>query len=285
MKIVLFSGKAESGKTTAANMLHDYLVYCGYRVAIIPYADYLKNSARLIFDWNGEKDEAGRELLQKWGTDIVRAKDPNFWVDTVVRLVEVAEEQLDYILIDDVRFPNELQVWREHCKYGDSVTHIRMERPGHQNKLTEEQRQHPSETALDYCYADAVISSTNTASIALNIYDIGCRIKTGRKPMKTIYYDRYMTDNVELTAEDGTVYRGEYVDHRIVRETIPVEKYAYDCRHGDDDWCAPVTIEEGVVVVNFAGTFITDTPIDFMGDDYIDIIDQNYICLKGKTTL
>lgn len=161
-KIILFSGKAEAGKTTAAGTLWYLLVKHGeetgrrINAVIIPYADYVKTTAQMLFNWNGKKDEEGRALLQWWGTDIVRQKDPNFWVDTVVRLVKVAEDELDYVLIDDCRFPNELEAWDDYTHWA-----VRVERPGHENKLTPEQRIHPSETSLDDYKFDLTISATS----------------------------------------------------------------------------------------------------------------------------
>lgn len=159
--IILFSGKAEAGKTTAARMLKEFLDRNNYKSAIIPYGDYVKNTARLIFDWNGEKDKAGRYLLQHWGTDIVRKKDPNFWTDTVVRLASVLNGELDFIIIDDARFENEITCWAgEYWVYT-----VRVERPGYENHLTPEQRMHPSETSLDNYTFDALLHATNQGEL------------------------------------------------------------------------------------------------------------------------
>ena len=92
--------------------------------------------------------------------------------------------------------------------------------------------------------------------------------------MEPIPYDKSQMMNVELVSEEGTHYIGEYIDMRISRQSIPEGKYAYDCRHDDDgDWVTPVTIERYFVMVNFAGVFITDTPVIFPEK-------QNHIPLK-----
>ncbi len=80
--------------------------------------------------------------------------------------------------------------------------------------------------------------------------------------MTPIPYEPKHMVPVILIAEDGTEYCGEYVDMRIDRKTIPEGKYAYSCRHDDSgDWVTPATIERWAWV-NFAGTFVTETPID-----------------------
>lgn len=90
--------------------------------------------------------------------------------------------------------------------------------------------------------------------------------------MKPVTYDKKLMREVELVGEDGTVYKGEYTDYRIKRDDLPEGKFAYSCRHGDcGDWVTPLTIEKSVVV-NFAGTFITDKEIEFPeGQDYIPL--------------
>ena len=167
MKIILISGKAEAGKTTAANIIKCYLCGIGKRAAIVPYGQYVKDTAKMIFGWNGQKDENGRQLLQWWGTDVVRKKSENFWVNTVMRLADVLDGEIDYLIIDDCRFPNEVELWKDEYGY---LT-LRIERPGHENALNDEQRKHPSETALDDYEFDVTISATDFKELKEAIYE------------------------------------------------------------------------------------------------------------------
>lgn len=173
MKIILISGKAEAGKTTTAKFLKKKLGEQGKISAIVPYGQYVKDTTKMLFDWDGNKDEKGRALLQWWGTDVVRKKHPDFWIDTVMRLAKVINDVgFDFLIIDDCRFPNEIENWkrdifgvrRHSCgwrAYCWDVMTVRIERPGHENALTEKQRQHPSECALDGYNFDVTISATN----------------------------------------------------------------------------------------------------------------------------
>lgn len=159
MKVILISGKAEAGKTTTANFLKKKLEENAKIVHIIPYGQYVKDTAKMLFNWDGKKDEAGRTLLQCWGTDLVRTIDPEFWVETVQRLAFIlSQTATDYIIVDDCRFPNEIENWLNDWQPWD-VTTVRIERTGYQNSLTLEQRQHPSECALDGYNFDITIDA------------------------------------------------------------------------------------------------------------------------------
>lgn len=161
MKIISVSGKAQNGKDTTANILKSLLEEYGYRVRIVHYADLLKHICRSFFDWDGKKDDAGRNILQYVGTDVVRAKRPNFWVDFVIDVIDMFQDEWDYIIIPDCRFPNEIERLKE-C--GFDVTHIRVVRDNFTSTLTEQQQRHPSETALDNTTPDYIIHNAGSVN-------------------------------------------------------------------------------------------------------------------------
>ena len=135
-------------------MLKSDLEDHGERVLIAHYGDLVKYVCRTFFDWNGEKDDYGRNLLQYVGTDIVRAREPEFWVDFIIKMIQFFGDNWDYVLIPDSRFPNEVERLRET---GFGVTHLRVERRNFVSPLTPEQQNHPSETALDNTTPDYLI--------------------------------------------------------------------------------------------------------------------------------
>lgn len=144
MKILAVSGKAGSGKDYTAEIMKKELESRGKKVLITHYADLLKYLCRSLFDWDGKKDEKGRHLLQYVGTEIVRNQDPDFWVDFLVKIFTLFNEEWDFVIIPDCRFPNEIN------KLSDfDVTSVRITRPGYENGLTEEAKNHLSEIALD----------------------------------------------------------------------------------------------------------------------------------------
>ena len=148
---ICISGKAQNGKDTSAEIFKNELIIRGHSVLVIHQADLLKYICKAFFNWNGEKDEAGRTLLQQVGTNVIRKVEPDFWVDFIAKVTGFFKDTWDYIIVPDTRFPNEL----EKLKATDAnIFHVRVIREGFKSPLTEEQQQHPSETALDGIESD-----------------------------------------------------------------------------------------------------------------------------------
>lgn len=156
MKILVISGKSASGKDTIAQMMREKLEANGKKCITIHYADLVKFFAKEFYNWDGNKDVAGRRLLQTLGTNKVRANDADYWVECVARFLAAISPSgdFDYAFIPDARFPNEIEVLK---KYNDNVITIRINRirtednlPYYNPALTIEQIKHPSETSLDH---------------------------------------------------------------------------------------------------------------------------------------
>lgn len=188
MKIIGFSGRKQSGKTSAAEELLPVLGKCDASsdhgllwarysarkqmstindVAIVNFADALKDIVGRLFDIPG-KDLHGsdgrknrilpcgksiREVLQIVGTDWFRTLDPDYWVmqyDKTMRgTARVWGPDKWIILTADVRFPNEV-----HCIQQQGGHVIRLLRAPFAEDA------HKSETALDdFEGFDAVIDN------------------------------------------------------------------------------------------------------------------------------
>lgn len=156
MKVICISGKAGAGKDTFGKILKELLEESGKNVLVTHYADLLKYMCKTFFGWNGEKDEAGRTLLQHVGTDIVRNRDENFWVRFVLSILNMFPNEWDYVLIPDCRFKNEIDTLKES---GIDVMHVSVIRKNTMVKMTDEQKSHPSETAMDSVTPDIIINN------------------------------------------------------------------------------------------------------------------------------
>lgn len=159
MKIICISGKARHGKDTLAKILKNHLASNGKSVLIAHFGDLVKYICKTFFNWNGEKDERGRALLQYVGTDVIRSQKPDFWTDFIKSVLKLFPAEWDYVLIPDCRFPNEIE-----CFKNDNMDAclIRIDRSNFDSGLTEQQLNHLSETAMDHYVADYYVSNDST---------------------------------------------------------------------------------------------------------------------------
>jgi len=143
-----------SGKDSVANILKNKMELKNKKVLITHFADLLKYICRTFFNWDGVKDEAGRQILQYVGTDIIRRTKPDYWCDFLINFLSMFKNEWDYVLIPDCRFQNEMR-WPEEW----DTTAVRVERLNFISPLSSTQQNHISETALDYYRFDYTIAS------------------------------------------------------------------------------------------------------------------------------
>ena len=147
MQVVTISGKARHGKDTSAELMKKLFEEKGLKCYIYHYADPVKMCAKNYFGWSGEKDAVGRTLLQNIGTDRARAKCMSTWTDFAKQIIERVLFDADVVIIPDCRFPNEIECWE-----GKAIS-VHVTRTDFESNLTEEQKNHPSENALnDYIF-------------------------------------------------------------------------------------------------------------------------------------
>lgn len=149
MQKIAIYGKATAGKTTLAEALDDHIT--DQFVEIARFAGPLKDGLAEMGITKEETPELYRQAAQYIGTEIVRSYDVNWWVNLMAQAIELAsvwDDGDDYFIIDDLRFPNEL----EWCEMNGFLT-VKIEvSPITQvdRGMTEERMTHPSETALDH---------------------------------------------------------------------------------------------------------------------------------------
>lgn len=162
MIILCIAGRAGSGKDTVAKILDGILTEQYHkRVLVAHYADLVKYVAKTFFDWDGIKDVEGRTLLQHIGTDVVREKDEDFWVQFLANMLYFFYGQWDFVLLPDFRFPNEFSFLNEYLRPGYEVFSVKVDRE-FPSALTPEQRAHASETALKGFEFDYYIDNNGT---------------------------------------------------------------------------------------------------------------------------
>lgn len=174
-KIIIITGKAQSGKDTSAEHIKKNLKDLMFTSNNYHFAEELKYICRNLFGltkkqcWgsNHEKDTptklkwkdlplgenklselminkypkdihdymTAREVMQIVGTDIFRKMDEDCWVRSTVN--KITTEKLNFAIISDARFPNEIEFFK-----GLNPIIIRLTREVLNNK-------HLSEVALD----------------------------------------------------------------------------------------------------------------------------------------
>jgi len=151
MKIIAFTGKFQSGKTTCANLIQNSVK--------LSFAKPIKDIAKIYFGWNGDKDDKGRRLLQVIGTNAGREYNSNIWVEKMHEQLlhektfeESKNKDVDtIIIIDDLRFNNEAEFI---IKWKGII--INITRPGYDGDA------HVSEIGILDEYVDYTINNDGT---------------------------------------------------------------------------------------------------------------------------
>lgn len=165
MKVILISGKSNSGKDQLSEYVKQLLEQKGNRVLTIHFGDPVKFFLTKYYNWDGKKDEQGRQLLQHLGTDTLRKKYPTYWGEIISKFISATNNDWDYVLIPDWRFFNEMEMIK---KYNKDVITVRINRLNEDGTFvtnpafTEEQLNHISECELDDFYCDWLIDNSGT---------------------------------------------------------------------------------------------------------------------------
>lgn len=158
VKIFLLSGKAKSGKDEGANIISDY--YKDKKCIKLSYAYYLKDYIKRITGWDGNEDDKPRELLQQMGIDLIKNKiDDRLLINRLLEDIEVFSYFYDIIIITDARLKEEIEIPKEKL---DNLVTIRINRENIISNLTDEQKHHLTEVALDnYDNFDYIIDNNS----------------------------------------------------------------------------------------------------------------------------
>lgn len=155
-KIIILSGKAQSGKNECASIIKNYYNDLGLKTVVISYASYLKMYAKEVLGWDCSESTKPRDFLQQVGVELIKNKiNPNMLIDRVIDDIKVYSYFFDVIVISDARFVDEISIVKDNFS-NVSVIHVL----GKNNSLTDEQRVHSTETGLDnYSDYDFIINN------------------------------------------------------------------------------------------------------------------------------
>jgi basic membrane lipoprotein Med (substrate-binding protein (PBP1-ABC) superfamily) len=146
-KIYIVAGKARHGKSTIAEIIKKDYEKRDKKVISLAYAKTIKEYIKNITNWNGDENSKPRELMQMIGTDIIRAQiDNSFHTRRMIEDIKVYSYFFDVIIISDARYEDEIMEIKNNFK---DVEVVKVIRTSLETGLTDNERRHLSETALD----------------------------------------------------------------------------------------------------------------------------------------
>lgn len=215
--VIPITGKARHGKDTAARLLSDAIhkQFPKANVSINHYGDYLKYICSSRFGWNGNKDDYGRSLLQRVGTDLYRNYDQDFWVnslcDSMMPLVRNFNQRPpagisvsmvqgvpypDFVIVPDTRFPNEIFCWLARGFFTMPINVLRLEMtPEGASTLNSENMgqliltkilQKSDQYITDFDNGLTTAAKTHVSENALNEYTLNENIRSVVSPSELI---------------------------------------------------------------------------------------------------
>lgn len=124
--LVVFSGKARSGKSESSKIIKSLYKNTKYKVKIWSFAKELKILAKSLLGWDGDKTtyylsngdldtSKGRGLLISFGQKMREVKE-TVWVDFTMKKIYKSEKNKKAIIhcIDDARFRNEINIIKQY---------------------------------------------------------------------------------------------------------------------------------------------------------------------------
>lgn len=162
--VVMLSGRAGTGKSTSARILNKIAKKEGLESTVASFSSPLKMIATSM-GWDGKKDERGRRLLQRLGTDVGREYDDDMWCKLLFNWIEQGTIY-DVIFIADWRFPSEFEFVKNRFPY--APVSIRVVSPGREELKGTLNYNHISETSLpddEDCYDYLVFNLDDEASL------------------------------------------------------------------------------------------------------------------------
>ena len=171
MKLYLICGKARAGKDTFAKLIKQEEEKNNKKVCILKLTAPLYRWAEDYFNYDKEKDEKPRELLQTIGYDILqlKLKKKDFLLDYLITTIEILDDYYDVGLITDGRLVHEIEVLKE--KYPNIKTILLTNKKD--NKLTNKEKKHQTEIDLDdYQDFDYIVENKDMESLKLEVLKI-----------------------------------------------------------------------------------------------------------------
>jgi len=112
MDVYGICGCARVGKTTVARIISEKLTSQGKKCLLLSFASPLKDGLGIMGITKEENYDLYRHLAQYIGTNCIRDKYPDWWVNLMEKNIASSRKHNEdvVIVIDDIRFRNELEL-------------------------------------------------------------------------------------------------------------------------------------------------------------------------------
>lgn len=169
MKIYLICGKARSGKNTVGEIIKEELEKENISVCEIGLTRTIKGYIKDYFGWDGDENTKPRKLLQDMGNSI-REKDSLFHINRLCEDINVLSNWFDVFIVDDVRFPNEIEEIKN--RFSDVIS-IGIEKENYVSPLSSDTKDDITEHALDnYSNYDFKIVNSDLSKLKSDVINI-----------------------------------------------------------------------------------------------------------------
>ena len=161
MKIYLLAGKAGSGKDLMGRYMKTQYDFAGHNACILHITTPLYEYARNYFSWNGNMAEKPREFLQEMGIEVIQKQlgKKYFLLDRLCEDVDILKNFFDVFISTDGRLLFEFEELKRRFP---SIKIIHVIRDNYENELTEQEKQHVTETEMeDYTDYDYIVRNTS----------------------------------------------------------------------------------------------------------------------------
>ena len=181
--IIGLTGHKGSGKTLAADVISREIP----EFKSFAFADPLREVCSIVFGLSTAEmsdrslkeqplerypNESPRQIMQKVGTECIRAHYPDAWIEALKHRVK----PFPNAVVSDVRFANEAESIRQ---MGGFI--VRIARPDNEPKTDREKDLHPSETVQDAIAADkTVINDGSPVLFAARVLSAVLELKEGK---------------------------------------------------------------------------------------------------------
>ena len=170
--IICICGKARSGKNTVSKYLENVFTNDNKKVVLSPYTKYLKKYISDVMGVSITEDNKPRKLLQDLSSELIKGilNNKDFFINRQIEDINFYSYFTDVIIINDVRFPNEIVSLKNKF---DKVISIGVKRSNFVSDLSLDEQNDETETSLDdYCDYDYVINNSDNIDFEKVILDI-----------------------------------------------------------------------------------------------------------------